>query len=201
MKRFRSVLIGAVATFVSTCFVSVSAGYTYSDYLWSTFNGHQYAFTLVNNSWAGAEAEAEAIGYHLTTVNDTDENAWLTLTFDGLHAGNINDPSTSYVWIGAHQIVPGSPRTTPFDWADGEPFDYVGPLYPGWDGVWCPASGGGTEFGYLHTKSHTNPGTWANAGNDCRGIIETPEPSTFVLFGIGAISLLAYVLRRWKQAA
>ena len=88
-------------------------------------------------------------------------------------------------------------------WADGEPVSYVGPIYSGWGGSWCPAEGGGTEFGYLHTATHFDPGTWANAGDNVRGIIEVnaPEPSTLVLLGGGAACLLAYGWRRRKPAA
>lgn len=169
--RTASAVIGCTLLVALSCSVTHAAIYT-----WYAYNGHQYAITEDYNTWAGAEVEAEAAGGHLVTISDAAENAWLVEQFKGYYSeGYIGNPWASYVWIGLHGI--------PDDlvWANGEPVTFVAPIYPGWGGDWCPRSGGGTEFGYLHTATHPNAGTWANAGNNVRGIIEldnaVPEPT------------------------
>jgi len=59
-------------------------GYTYSDYDWYDFGGHQYALTLNVGTWEQAEAEAQALNpnFHLVTINDLPENNFLAPIFD-----------------------------------------------------------------------------------------------------------------------
>ena len=146
--------------------VLLSAAPSEGSYEWYQYNGHSYTVTNHYGTWEECEAEAQSLGGHLATVNDAAENSWLTERFKGYYrAGYEGVSSASYVWIGLRGI-PNS-----LVWANGEPVNYVGPMYWGWGGGWCPPPSG-TEFGYLHTATHFQPGSWANAGNNVRGVVE-----------------------------
>ena len=64
--------------FITTIVLNSAAfGYTYSDYDWVPYNGHEYAITKEISNWTQAEAWAVEVGAHLATINDGDENTWL----------------------------------------------------------------------------------------------------------------------------
>lgn len=185
-------------------------GYIYSDYEWYDYNDHQYAITLDYNPWVDAEAEAQAVGGHLVTVNDAAENVWLSDAFQGYYTRD--DPGwtwSSFVWIGLYQTQFESQPYQPggeWFWASGEPVDYVAPI---WHGDWFDP---GVNHAYLHTASHPDPGTWLNGswsdtppGANPRGIIEldrsVPEPATFIIAAIGLLSLTFLLLRRRRRLA
>ena len=67
--------------------------YDITDYGWLEYGGHSYAATFAVGPWADAQAEAEAIGGNLVTINDAAENAWVYEI-----TGLIN-PSSSW-WLG-----------------------------------------------------------------------------------------------------
>lgn len=77
----------------------VYGGYTYSDYDWHTYNGHQYAITLNYSDWTQAEAWAVEVGGHLVTINDLAENAWLSEQFKGYYRKD-HEGITTIVWCG-----------------------------------------------------------------------------------------------------
>ena len=182
-----------------------SVGY---GYIWYDYGGNRYAITQNQNTWSGAETEAEAAapGGHLASIHNAAENAWLTQQFQGYYRqGDDGNPWQSYVWIGLHGIP------DQLAWADGSPVDYVAPLYPGLGGIWkpLPPEMDGTEFGYLHTATHPDAGTWWNAGNDVYGIIEAPlaesssvpEPSSLAAwFGLALMGLVMAWRRRNQSA-
>lgn len=146
----------------------IAHAYSYSDYTWYEYNGHQYAITLDWSNWAQAEEWAQEVGGHLATVNNDEENSWLSTTFQCYYAqGHYGDNNTSLVWIGFYRI------DNNWYWVSGEPVTYPPPWYDG-----------GTPHGglhaYLHTDTHHLPGTWwedkVYDGTDpsycVRGIIE-----------------------------
>src|SRR3989304_6633671 len=163
MSRLSVGLAGLVLLLGTGIKSGYSAVHGYSDYSWLTYNGHQYAVTFDYNTWAGADAEAKAVGGHLAAINDSAENDFLTLGFGGYYiSGHAGNPWSSLVWIGLHQQgsnEAGSPYQPSGEWlwTSGEPVTYVAPR---WAGRWEPA---GLSHAYLHTSTHPNPGTWYNS--------------------------------------
>jgi hypothetical protein len=168
---------------------AASGAYTYADYTWWTYGGHEYAPTFTWGPWADVQAEAAANGWDLVTVNDAAENAWLTSQFNGPAGGY------SAIWIG-FQYTGGS-----WNWVSGEPITFT----PPWS-TWLFGYGTGPHA-YLHTAGHWAPGTWNdNVWHDIRsdhylrGIIETspdsvPSPGTIALGAIGMI-IISWLRRR-----
>jgi len=74
------------------------------------YNNHYYQLTTVSMTWSQAEAEAVAFGGHLVTINDMQENTWLSSTF-----------CSTYRWIGLNDIQ----QEENFVWADGSPVIYT----------------------------------------------------------------------------
>ena len=85
-------------------------------------NSHAY-YLLAESSWTAAEAKAQELGGHLTTVNDPAENDWLLATFGAEHN----------LWIGLNDAqedgvfawTSGQPVTFT-NWSPGEPNNAVG---------------------------------------------------------------------------
>jgi hypothetical protein len=77
-------------------------------------NGHVYV-AFATTGWNAAEATAQALGSHLVTINDADENEWIRLNF-----GNLLGTDRR-IWIGLNDAaVEGA-----FVWADGTPVSYT----------------------------------------------------------------------------
>jgi len=157
---------------------SMAYGYEYSDYTWYTYNGHQYAVTMEYSNWVDAEAEAVELGGHLVTINDADENTWLTNNFGGYYTYEYRDTHftwESLIWIGLEHMGGDMADPTSWQWVSGEPKTYMAP----W---WASPVGAAGVHAYLHTCTHPNPGTWWNSDHDIdpddhpRGIIELSEP-------------------------
>jgi len=174
MRRFMS---GAAGWVVLTMAVTAQA------YEWQSYNGHQYALTQDNLTWAAAENEAVSAGAHLVTINDAAENDWLVQTF-----GNIPAP---IAWIGYYQGA-----NSQWSWISGEPVTYT-------NYFWEFPQGG--IHAYIHLRVNlpggvTQPGEWnANPLQDnpetplyCPpGIIEVvPEPVTSSLLMLGGLAIL-----------
>jgi hypothetical protein len=178
--------------------------YSYSDYDWKTYNGHQYAITFDYNTWLGAEAEAEGVGGYLATVNNASENVWLTANFGGYYTPASADSTNSLVWIG----LKGIPDS--LAWANGDPVNYVASLY---SGSWRQGIEGTGEYGYLHPSTHFAPGTWWNHDRSSmasewwpRGIIEldqspVPEPATLIIWSLLGVCGMGSGCWRRKRAA
>ena len=89
------------------------------------------AYVIVEGpSWEEAEANANALGGHLVTINDAEENEWLHQTFNinqTLNAHQLDDELPLY-WAGYKQI--GS--NTNWEWVSGEQSSYEnwGPNQP-----------------------------------------------------------------------
>lgn len=89
-------------------------------------NSHAY-YVLTNQSWTDSEIEAVALGGHLVTINDEEENLWVFDTFvpilqsRGISANNgfwigLSDNVTegTFVWISGEEV-------TYTNWGSGEP--------------------------------------------------------------------------------
>ncbi|MGH7961893.1 MAG: lectin-like protein, partial [Candidatus Binatia bacterium] len=77
------------------------------------FQGHTY-YLLTQNTWAGSEAEAVALGGHLVTVNDAAEQAFLVDQFS-----NVNGLQP-HLWLGLNDAA----AEGVFVWTSGEPVTY-----------------------------------------------------------------------------
>ncbi len=96
-------------------------------------NSHVY-YLLAPTNWNAAEARAVSLGGHLTTINNSDENAWIYTTF-GSYGGAAND-----LWLGLNDVaVEGT-----WVWVNGETS-----VYRNWNGG-EPNNGGG----YVPNEDH-----------------------------------------------
>ena len=87
---------------------------------WRLYNGHWYTLTKTWSTWEAAEAEAVAAGGHLVTINDADENAWLTKTFaDAYSRTGPGDANLNAAWIGYCLGPKGQ-----WEWTSGEPVTF-----------------------------------------------------------------------------
>jgi len=145
-------------------------------YEWKEYNGHHYAATRYYSNWSDAEAEARSFGGHLVTVNDANENAWLTDNFGGYYTFAERDthyPWSSLIWIGLECAGGDVHDPNCWQWINNEPVTYMAP--------WWDPDLPNAPHAYLHPSTHPNPGTWWNSpGHDTdpnaypRGIIELP---------------------------
>ena len=117
------------------------------------YNGHTYQVTSNNLlSWEQAEAEAIAHGGHLVTINDAEENQWLSSTFwqQSTWIG-LNDIQKEGEWVWAD----GS-AVTYTNWSSGEPSNYAGNedavhLYP--SAMWNDTGAGSSFYGIIEYSS------------------------------------------------
>lgn len=129
-----------------------TGGATTVTFVPSPSSTHTYLLSS-SGTWDQAEAEAIALGGHLVTVNDANEDAWLVSQF-----GNNEN-----FWIGLNDAT----QEGAFVWASGEPVTYTN---------WSedePNNGNGDDEDYVMNNWI---GGW-NDGDDVnpyRGIIELP---------------------------
>lgn len=99
----------AVAFFVVAC--GETGGAVISSAV-NPSNGHTYHL-LGNSTWTAAEAEAVALGGHLATVRNAQEQIWLLDTF--------SSSRNRHLWIGLNDaLVEGT-----FVWTSGESVTYT----------------------------------------------------------------------------
>ena len=118
------------------------------------YQGHWYALSTAS-SWTGAEAEAQALGGHLATIDDAAENQWLNDTFQRFGQN---------LWIGQNdQAVEGA-----WVWSSGASSSFTN---------WWPGYPNNSSEDYAYLNPSNNGGSWFNAsdtglGSGARGIIE-----------------------------
>jgi hypothetical protein len=174
-------------------------------------NGHQYEIigagpggTPMN--WTTAEADAELLGGHLTTINDAAENAWIVSNLLVNVSGGTNF-SDIPLWIGLSDPDigdgSGAAHAADFAWADGDPS-----AYRNWNtGTGEPNNDGSEYYAAINwhfAQNSGNPvGTWndvplngsvgfgGNTDGPYFGIVEiVPEPASLGLLGVGAAILM-----------
>lgn len=118
----------------------------------NTNNGHYY-YLLQTNTWTASEAQAVALGGHLVTINDANENSWVLNTFS-LYGGVYRN-----LWIGFYDpafdtLTKAQGHGANFVWVDGEPITYanwaspepnngyVGSTREYWTSIYSADSGG-----------------------------------------------------------
>ena len=141
-----------------------------ADHAWLKYGGSHYALTAMYGPWSLCEADAQAAGGHLVTIEDAEENAWLAEQFrDSFTAKQHGVALNSAVWIGLNRSRSG------WSWASGLESDFR----PGW---WNrePYQGVGTDHVALLTSKQRR-GVWHNGlsrqsipGDFPRGVIELP---------------------------
>ena len=89
-----------------------------------TYGGHAYLFCTGARDWAAARDACSAHGYHLVTVDDAAEDAWLGTTATGYRAARwwmgISDQATEGTWV----WVSGSSAFR--NWCAGQPDNNLG---------------------------------------------------------------------------
>ena len=141
-------------------------------------NGHSYYVEDAFNTWADAQANAQALGGNLVTINDASENAWIL--------ANLLTSSATY-WIGLSDAdVEGT-----FVWKTGEPLLFSN---------WAPgepdddfAVGGSGDYVFMNGST----GEWLDTNGSFAGFVSgsiievaaVPVPAAGWLFGTGLAGL------------
>jgi hypothetical protein len=119
-------------------------------------NGHAY-YLLGPGTWTGAEAAAVALGGHLVTMNDAEENEWVranVLIFDGADRRG---------WIGLNDLaVEGT-----FEWTSGEPLGFTN-----WSGGEPNNFGGAEHYVEMFGNGQWNDNTIAPPNLVVYGLVE-----------------------------
>jgi len=78
------------------------------------------AYVIVQGrTWDQAEANAVALGGHLITINDQDENKWVQEQFEGPIALASTSTGERRIWLGLREV-----RDNEWSWSSGEEFTY-----------------------------------------------------------------------------
>jgi len=173
-------------------------GAAWSEYDWHEYNGHYYALTLITDYWQQVEDEATALkkpdlsdaGAHLVTINDADEQDWLSIVFP------YEEPY--HPWIGLWQNPdhldyrePGEPQPPDYggwEWISGQPVTYTN---------WAPGEPNDAQLdGTNEDRAQMNAfssGLWQDVPGGQypqRGIIEVPDPATLSLLALGGLAAI-----------
>ena len=177
---------------------------TRAAFVYNPANGHLYGLTTTRENWTAAEAEAVRLGGHLASITSQAEQDFLVTNF-------VDDPNPQRpYWIGmwdtnlsmGHDVSSRS-----FQWTDGESVSYTNWAWNGADfepnnhtlNEWYCA------FNFHYGVGQSNiKGTWndttdiASVLGPYYGIVEiVPEPSSLLLFGLGAVGVLVFAYRRY----
>jgi hypothetical protein len=175
-------------------------------------NGHYYEAIYVPGeiTWTNANAAATAMGGYLATISSAQENAFVYSLVDDdryWYMGS-RDPATgpgndlNGPWLGGWQNYSAPDYSEPaggWNWVTGEPFTYTN-WHPG-----EPDNSGGVQdilvfygngFSVADRTAMWGDNYHINATALGYVVESVPEPSTFVLLGLGIITTLAYAWRR-----
>lgn len=154
------------------------------------YNNHEYALTTLG-LWSAAEAEANAWGGHLVTINDQAEQDWLAMTFPYTRYPSLMIGFNDIVQEGTWVWVSGEPVTYT-NWTPGEPNNYN-------DEDIAVMNWGNPPYGIPY-GSHWND---ISSSGEGIGIMErvapVPEPTTMLLLGSGLIGLAGYGRRKFRK--
>jgi hypothetical protein len=121
-------------------------------------NGHSYYLTTPT-TWTNAEAFARAMGGHLATVRNAQEDSWIYSTF--IHNPGVTDT----IWVG----ISDAAQEGNFVWAGGETSAYRN---------WAPGEPNNLsnieDYGRYFQPYHAYAGKWNDAPNEApsNGVIE-----------------------------
>jgi hypothetical protein len=125
----------------------------------NSVNGHLY-YLLTEDTWQNSEAQAIALGGHLTTIRDQSQQNWVFSTFASYGGTNAS------LWIGLRKVG----GSGPFQWVSGEQL-----VYTKWGAGEPNNGGGGPSAGkeaYVHMmKTGAGSGTLPAFWND----LESPN--------------------------
>lgn len=95
----------------------------------ATYDGHTYHLLGHSTSWVASQADAEALGGNLVTINDDPENSFVFDTFSQV----VNDLGGNAIYLGFNDLnqegdwVWASGETPTYTrWASGQPVTYSG---------------------------------------------------------------------------
>jgi len=134
---------------------------------WKQFQESEYALTENFGTWYDAQIEANRCGGNLVTINDEEENSWLSQHFSDTYTrSNTGNEYNAIAWIGYFF----NSQTNNWEWVNGEPILFINISEP------IPQS---NNFAYLHLNAHPVSPTWGtnplhNTNHDYnpKGIIE-----------------------------
>ncbi|MFN9062997.1 MAG: lectin-like protein, partial [Pseudanabaena sp.] len=123
--------------------------------VFNSANNRYYSLLSGAGSWEALQAQAEALGGNLVTINDADENQFILTNFGTGYYIGLTDKEEEGVW----KWISGEPATY-INWESGEPNNW----------------NGNEDYGWFWTSS----GKWNDIGNaNYKGVIESNiDPST-----------------------
>jgi hypothetical protein len=167
MFSLRTLTLGALAL---ACSSAATLAAVLAGPVVNPANGHRY-YLLAPDNFAGAEAEAVAMGGHLVTINDAAEDQWVYETFGA--TALAAEPSGGLKWLRIGLNDEAQEGT--YVWSSGEISSYTN--YQANE----PA-GGAPDEDYIAIGLTLSPGKWhdllsdARAGDIPYGVVEIPQP-------------------------
>jgi hypothetical protein len=183
MRRFSGLKQLLIAACVSLTGLALPLPATAAVISMDTYLGHTY-YLLDGKPWLNQEAEAIALGGHLVTINDAEENTWVWDTFGGPYGlfFGFNDIAVEGEWVWA-----SGEAVTFINWRGGEPNNVNGEEHFG-------------ELGGDYKWNDVTPRhTWMAVAEVGDAPTEVPEPTSLLLLGTGAMGLVAKARRRKQR--
>lgn len=182
----RSIILLVLSSIFATTLQAVPVQWTVAE----GGNGHFYEAISVPEkiSWANAKVAAELSDGYLATITSAAENDFVFNLIDdpifwSLEAGP---------WLGGYQPS-GSPEPDGnWQWVTGEPFDYT--HWRSGEPSNSPPGENVLHFGEYPLYSNLRSSYWNDVPDQDPWrrpsyIIETPEPATLLLLGLGGLML------------